>query len=536
MKNHSLISVTKLCNAGCEVIFSRNECVVKHKGNEVTRGTKNTSNGLWYVPLTNQNNSQTSAIDHGPTINSVYHTSTLAETIQYLHQCLFSPTIDTLCKAIDNNQLIGFPHLTSPLVRKYLPDSEATAKGHMNRTRRGLRSTTKAISTAKTEKDNDLVPPQDENAEVEIFVGATIGDLHDGTIYTDQTGSMTDQSFHGKRYQFVAYEYRSNAILVRALRDLTDASMLEAFQDVYQYLTNKGFKPKLNVMDNQCSKCIQNFIKSTNADIQLVNPDDHRVNAAERAIQTWKNHWIAGLSTVDPACPIGLWCQFLEQGQMTLNLLRAARINPKLSAYAILEGQFDFNKTPLAPVGTKALVFLDQKHRRSFHQHAIEGWYVGPATMHYRNYRFYIPETRGYRISNSAKFYPQYCKMPAIEPGDTIRLAAQDLIKAIKNKNSKAPINLEPRHTEALRQLADIFNQVTKVDEEKENTAPPRVNKHAPPRVNNSQSPRVAAPKRVHLRRTRNNIPPIAEEEEGSIEEIKIVEPPVPKPTTERPR
>jgi hypothetical protein len=46
MKNHSLISVTKLCNAGCEVIFSKNECVVKHKGNEVTRGIKHTSNGL----------------------------------------------------------------------------------------------------------------------------------------------------------------------------------------------------------------------------------------------------------------------------------------------------------------------------------------------------------------------------------------------------------------------------------------------------------------------------------------------------------
>jgi hypothetical protein len=156
MKNHSLISVTKLCNAGCEVIFNKNECVVKHKGNEVTRGTKNTSNGLWYIPLANDANAKPSAIDNDPTINSVYHTSTLAETIQYLHQCLFSPTIDTLCKAIDNNQLIGFPHLTSPLVRKYLPDSEATAKGHMNRTRRGLRSTTKAITTAKTEKENDF--------------------------------------------------------------------------------------------------------------------------------------------------------------------------------------------------------------------------------------------------------------------------------------------------------------------------------------------------------------------------------------------
>ena len=27
--------------------------------------------------------------------------------------------------------------------------------------------------------------------------------------------------------------------------------MVEAFQEVYEYLTEKGFKQKLNVMDNQ---------------------------------------------------------------------------------------------------------------------------------------------------------------------------------------------------------------------------------------------------------------------------------------------
>jgi methanogenic corrinoid protein MtbC1 len=51
--------------------------------------------------------------------------------------------------------------------------------------------------------------------------------------------------------------------------------MVEAFQEVYEYLTEKGFKQKHNVMDNQCSRAGQKYIKSTGADIQLVNPDDH---------------------------------------------------------------------------------------------------------------------------------------------------------------------------------------------------------------------------------------------------------------------
>ena len=72
-------------------------------------------------------------------------------------------------------------------------------------------------------------------------------------------------------------------------------------------------------------------------------------------------------------------------------MLRHARVDPKLSSYAVLEGQFNFNKTPLAPVGTKALVFFDQKHRKTFNTHAVDVFYVGPAMKHYRNYRFLFP-------------------------------------------------------------------------------------------------------------------------------------------------
>ena len=157
---------------------------------------------------------------------------------------------------------------------------------------------------------------------------------------------------------FVAYEYRRNSILARALQDQKDASLLEAFQDVYHKFTKSGFKPKLNVMDNQCSHKIEQFIRTTKADIQLVNPDNHQVNAAEQAIQKWENHWLAGMGTLDPNCPIQLWCRFIEQGQDTLNLLCALRIKPKLSAYTVLAGQLNFNKMPLSPVGTKSLVFL----------------------------------------------------------------------------------------------------------------------------------------------------------------------------------
>ena len=54
----------------------------------------------------------------------------------------------------------------------------------------------------------------DEKAEFELFIEATIADQNDGTIYTDQAGNLPVQSFHGKKCQFVVYEYKSNAVLV----------------------------------------------------------------------------------------------------------------------------------------------------------------------------------------------------------------------------------------------------------------------------------------------------------------------------------
>ena len=69
-------------------------------------------------------------------------------------------------------------------------------------------------------------------------------------------------------------------------------------------------------------------------DFQLVPPYDHQQDAAKRAIGIWKDHFIAGLASMDPDYPMHLWCRLIQQGTQTLNLLRPSRINPRLSAEA----------------------------------------------------------------------------------------------------------------------------------------------------------------------------------------------------------
>eukprot|EP00804_Cyclotella_cryptica_P005732 CCRYP_000071-RA/>CCRYP_000071-RA protein AED:0.41 eAED:0.41 QI:0/-1/0/1/-1/1/1/0/213 len=208
-------------------------------------GRKNKHNGLWYIPLQQSLQDTPFTIYNNTTLshlgNSVYHTTTLAETIQYIHQCLFSPTVHTFCQAIDNDQLIGFPpdHIyTGP---KIPPRINSNSKGHLRRVKKHTRSTTHTRQANIEAINQDFRPTINSGVDFELFVGAAIAEQSDGTLYTDQTGAFPVTSYHSNKYQFVAYEYRSNAILVRALKDQTDKSLTAAFRDVYEYLTGAVF-------------------------------------------------------------------------------------------------------------------------------------------------------------------------------------------------------------------------------------------------------------------------------------------------------
>jgi hypothetical protein len=90
----------------------------------------------------------------------------------------------------------------------------------------------------------------------------------------------------------------------------------------------------------------------------------HRRNAAERAIRTFKDHFIASLCSLDQAFPLHLWDRLVPQAFITLNLLRASRFHPQLSAWAALNGNFEINRTPLAPPGIRVLLVHEKPAQR----------------------------------------------------------------------------------------------------------------------------------------------------------------------------
>ncbi len=106
-------------------------------------------------------------------------------------------------------------------------------------------------------------------------------------------------------------------------------------------MKRKGYKPTLNIMDNQAPKYIKNFLTKEECRLQLVKLHNHWFTAAEQAIQTFKDAFISALAATDRDFPLQLWDKLTPQVMNTLNMLRASHINPMKSAYEILHGSYN---------------------------------------------------------------------------------------------------------------------------------------------------------------------------------------------------
>ncbi len=169
----SLMGIRILCKAGFKTIFTDTKCVVKYNGNVISTGVKDPTTNLWTVPITPaainkaETNKTSQKLLDGPIVASTPvhplvgkdltdHTNpppinwatfahsihTGANAVKFAHQSLGNPKISTLMKALRKGFLKGCPNIHEESVAKYLNPSPTTAKGHMKRPKKGIRSIT----------------------------------------------------------------------------------------------------------------------------------------------------------------------------------------------------------------------------------------------------------------------------------------------------------------------------------------------------------------------------------------------------------
>jgi hypothetical protein len=237
----------------------------------------------------------------------------------------------------------------------------------------------------------------------------------------------------------ILYDYDSNAILAQPIKDRTAPELLKAFQFMEQELVARGLKPKLMKLDNEASKLLKAYLHQQDTTFQLVPSYSHRRNSAERAIRSFKDHLIAGLCSTDESFPMHLWDRLLPQAVMTLNMPRTSIINPKISAATHIFGQYDFNRAPIVPPGTRIIAHETPSRRRTWAPHGKDGWYIGPALEHYRCYTVYITKTRTKRIVETVELFPEKITLPFPSSQDLATQAAADLTRALLHPQPAGP-------------------------------------------------------------------------------------------------
>ena len=472
----SLLSIGQLCDAGCTALFNRTTVTIRSASTILATG-KRAPNGLWTIkigpniPDLNPSWPPTTPTLPLANLSTLAH-QTASDRIAFLHAAAGYPVPSTWLRAIHNGYFTTWPGLTTTAVKRHLQKSIITSLGHLDQ-QRANRQSTKDPATRPSSKppsptpidDTDFFPKvsldeqHPEQRTHQIFAACT---PITGQIFSDLPGKFVVPSSRGCNYVLVVYDHDSNAILAEPLKNRTAKSIVTAYQTIHQLLVSRGLRPQLQRLDNEASASLREFLTTEKVDFQLAPPHLHRRNAAERAIRTFKNHFVAILCGADPNFPIHLWDRLLPQVILTLNLLRGSRINPRLSAHAQLHGAFDFNRTPIGPLGTKLLIHEKPAVRESWAPHGVPGWYIGNAPNHYRCYRVFANDTSAERTADTLEWFPSHVPMPKTASIDAARAAASDLVGAIQTPALATPLcGIDTTTLAALRDLADIFSNVT---------------------------------------------------------------------------
>jgi hypothetical protein len=435
----TLVSLGQLCDDDCIALFTKYHVSIAKHGKVLITGTRNSQTGLWQLDPHQAQSSKEPQHQANGIINS---RTTKQQLATYLHACAFSPPISTWTTAIKKGHFASWPGLTAELIQKHYQGGDETTMGHLKAKRRSTAKHTNPPESVPDPFIPELEPEQEPLNQATHHLYTTLWETTERT-YSDQTGAFPIKSSRGNQYIFIMYSYDANAIMVEPIKSRQARTITEAWIKCYKQLNKTGYAPQLHILDNEFSSVLEDAFTKYNVKYQTVAPYKHRVNAAERAIQTFKAHFKAGLASCDPDFPATEWDRLLKQAEITLNLLRSSRRQPHLSAYEAVWDRFDFNRTPLAPPGTRAIVYEPTQKRRSFGFNGKIGWYIGPAVHKYKHYTFYIPSTYREQEADMVEWKPRKVAFPETTTEDYLKQAVTDIATILQHTPKLRNIQLD---------------------------------------------------------------------------------------------
>lgn len=261
LEGHSLLSMGQLCDAGCEIAFTKSTLSISYNDTKILTGIHTASSRLWHVNMPNLSPSQ----DLQEFAKSTIGGATPADLVNLAHGSLLSPVLLTLAMALKKGFLVNFPGLTLPLLRKHPPHSKYTVMGHLNQLRQNTQSTKPTCPTESPEDFLDslfedyfpLIIDLSNQPTEQCFVAIQ---QSTGMVFTDQPGKILQESLSGMNYIMILYNFDSNCILVEALKSRHTKAILEGYKVLHKRLCVRGLCACLQCLDNECSNTLKEFV------------------------------------------------------------------------------------------------------------------------------------------------------------------------------------------------------------------------------------------------------------------------------------
>ena len=145
--------------------------------------------------------------------------------------------------------------------------------------RQGVCSTKPPLVPDTTETEGKAGVSNNEQKKHDTII--TVDDMQ-RTLFIKQTGKLPQTSSQGNKYHMILHKIDSNSTLVKPMKNRTRGEIIAARKRSLTRMRLCDLNPKHQILDNKASEKYKKAIRASRMTYQLVPPNNHRCNTAEK--------------------------------------------------------------------------------------------------------------------------------------------------------------------------------------------------------------------------------------------------------------
>ena len=233
--------------------------------------------------------------------------SSISALITYHHDTAGFLVKETWFQDIEKGNYATWKGLSVDLARWHYPNAEETVLGMTSQKRKNIRSTKKHITKDNKSNQPNLNTTFNKYKEAHFFI------IHSSKTHSDRMGKFTHIVRSSNQCLMIACVVDANLILAAPFKTNTKRQLTATYLKIENELGKRGIAINMHVLDNEAPELHKDATEHSKCSYQLVPPNDHRRNASERAIRTFKEHFLRILTGLHKQFPLSMWDHLIEK-------------------------------------------------------------------------------------------------------------------------------------------------------------------------------------------------------------------------------